>query len=419
MGPVPENLLESDRIEDVLEDSGPPAPVVVVQNRNRVLPWLLIVGAIAVLALGSALAYHRREVARLRLQAELARRDLQRAIEQAQAEENELRLAALPPPPVSEPTGVSPMPPAPVAAPTAEEPKATPPAAKPEAPSQVAAAHVRARVLTQLTGPPVPAPASDPLPPESSQPAGAKPAGAAAGEPTPVRSPFDEPDEADAPARAAARVDVAADPASVANAAPSKPDGRPPADPAPPPALPAEPPLPSRGETERQILAEAAEIQRDSDQKRDQQREELQALRDDERKQFLDELRMILSVYGRNAGPEIERLSNRSGRTQDPALLMRARIVISETRASQRAKVHRLRDLGVPESVILDYLANGLNKSLGARNGPRSRNEVWVRAGLLLLNYHEAEAPAARARVTTPTAGPGGRRAVGVNPGTR
>ena len=100
MGPEPENLLERDGIEDVLAEDGPPPPVVVVQYGNKLRPWLLTIGAIVVLAPGSAYAYHRREVARLRTQFQLADRDLHRAMERARIEENERRLKALPPAPL-------------------------------------------------------------------------------------------------------------------------------------------------------------------------------------------------------------------------------------------------------------------------------------------------------------------------------
>ncbi len=52
-----------------------------------------------------------------------------------------------------------------------------------------------------------------------------------------------------------------------------------------------------------------------------------------------------------------------------------------------RTKVRQLRELGVPEPVILDYLANNYNNDLRSRNGPRTRNDVWVKAALLLLAY--------------------------------
>ena len=84
-------------------------------------------------------------------------------------------------------------------------------------------------------------------------------------------------------------------------------------------APPAEPPLPSREETERQIRAEAAAIKQDNDQRLEQQQEDLHVLRDDERHQFLDELRMILKVHRpRRPGRRSSGSPNRTGRTERP-----------------------------------------------------------------------------------------------------
>ena len=450
MGPEPENLLERDRIEDVLAEDGPPPPVVVVQYGNKLRPWLLTIGAIVVLALGSAYAYHRREVARLRTQFQLADRDLHRAMEQARIEENERRLKALPPAPlvgpaemsailVSAGAGVSALPrasgPPPAAPPAsgdspAEEAKAPTPAAEVGRPGSGQPASLRPRVLTQLTGDLDPAgtPGPQPAVPNGTtkatgpagigQPDGSPPPTTAASDAA-APSPFDELDGVGGPDRALAPTDAAAAPASAAMVADSKPGAQTPDAMAPPDVRPAEPPLPSREETERQIRAEAAAIKQGNDQRLEQQQEDLHVLHDDERKQFTDELRMILKVQGPAAGPEIERLSNRAGRTEDPRLLMRARMVIGESRISQHAKVRKLREFGVPEAVILDYLCRTLDKNLGARNGPRTRNEVWTRAGKILLRYYDLDAhrpsdpPAVAGHPADPPAAPVGMPAAG------
>ena len=44
-----------------------------------------------------------------------------------------------------------------------------------------------------------------------------------------------------------------------------------------------------------------------------------------------------------------------------------------------------LRDLGVPEPGILDFLANDLHRYINSRNGPRDSNEVRVNAAKQLL----------------------------------
>ena len=124
----PESLLESDRLDEVLEGSGPPpgveipdgsappTPVVVVPYGNMARSWLPFVALIAALTLGGLLAASWRETRRLRVQALQARRALERAIEKARAVELELQwmaagrpaVAMTPPPPT--PTEVRPDP---------------------------------------------------------------------------------------------------------------------------------------------------------------------------------------------------------------------------------------------------------------------------------------------------------------------
>ena len=123
--------------------------------------------------------------------------------------------------------------------------------------------------------------------------------------------------------------------------------------------------MPSAEETERQIREEAAKKQREDDQRLAQQEDDLRALRDDDRRQFLDELRRILKASGKQAGAEIEELSVKAGRDNDPEKLMRAYRIIGMGRASERTKVRQLRAVGVSESIILDFLANGIDKNLG------------------------------------------------------
>ncbi len=388
MTPEPGNLLESDRIEDVLQDESaaqdetPAAPVMVVQAGSRARPWLLIGSTIAAVGLGSAYSYHRHEIERLNAEAEIARHDYLRAVEQARADENERQLKAAPPSaetpavsdspltPASPPIALAvstppPSPPTPHPTPAAPtptpEPKTAPkvaagPAA-PERPVEVVATVAEAAKLDSSDRPPAFAPFGDPIEGR-----------------TITRAPLDR----EAAPASASPLDIASEPAAASE---------------PAVAIPAAEPLPTAEETERRIRAEAAAIGHEKAQKVEQQREALMDLRDDERRQFVEELRTILREQGRQAGPEIERLSNRSGRSDDPRLKMRARVVIMETRASQHAKVRKLRELGVPESVILDYLANAMEHNLGGRRGPRSRNEIWVRAGEMLVRYHDMDEP--------------------------
>jgi hypothetical protein len=422
MSQEPENLLESDGLDAVLEMSGPPtelevpegsaptpaevpegsgplAPVVVVQYGNRSRSWLLFVALAAALTLGGLLAHNWREARRLRIQTIQAQRDYQRAMEKARADEAELKwmaaerasVAMSPTPPA--PTPVQPVP-APAATATATRESPGPPRAeKPQDPPPAPAAGrpestrpQPPKVLAKLPEKVEPTPSSKarsdvPVEPPSAPPRDTKtPIETAAILPD-SRDPFEDLEGVGDNRRAPTRSDVAAAPASATKS------GDPPVAAGAPAARPAEPPLPSREEIERQINEEATKMREEQDRREVQQQEDLKALSDEDRRQFLDELEMVLKAHGKRAGPEIEQLAQRAGRKEDPKLLARARWVITESRASQRIKVRQLRAIGVPETVILDYLANTLNRKLGARDGPRTRDEVWVQAAGLLLRY--------------------------------
>jgi hypothetical protein len=164
-------------------------------------------------------------------------------------------------------------------------------------------------------------------------------------------------------------------------------------------------PLPSKEETLRAIQEEAAKKQLEIDVEQSNRDAQVVALQDQERRKFLDELSEILRIHlhDKQAGPEIEKLYLRAGRTDDPVKLARAYRVLYSTQLTQRVKVQRLREIGLPETVILDYLANDLHRHrLGTRKGPRDRYDVWVQAAQLLLRYDQ---------VAPGQAGPGGASA--------
>jgi hypothetical protein len=83
------------------------------------------------------------------------------------------------------------------------------------------------------------------------------------------------------------------------------------------------------------------------------------------------------------------------GREYDPQKLVGAAQFLSSPKFDQRAKVQRLRELGLPETVVLDYLANIVDKQRGSRNGPRDRYHVWVRAAEWLMSIEPVEPPPA------------------------
>jgi hypothetical protein len=113
---------------------------------------------------------------------------------------------------------------------------------------------------------------------------------------------------------------------------------------------------------------------------------------------FRNELRQLIAQFGNDAGPEIDHLCDAYGRDMPPeARAAYHRALRSTPRLGQQGKVDLMRSAGLPEPVILDYLAHGLHMTLNTRGGPRDKDEVRVRAGKLLLQF-----PLATAKRTAP-----------------
>ena len=93
------------------------------------------------------------------------------------------------------------------------------------------------------------------------------------------------------------------------------------------------------------------------------------------------------------AGQEIDDLCDQYGRDYDPELRKRGDHLLDAIRGrmTREAKVKLLRDLGVPEPAILDFLANELHRTINTRNGPRDSNEVRVNAARQLLGIKLAK----------------------------
>ncbi len=311
-----ENLLEVDHLEEVLDEPGPPQPVVVVQYRSRAAAWLAIVSVVVAVALGSLLFYHFREVERLRVQAQEARLELRR-LTAMNPEENRAATPAVGPPAMAakDPHASDGAITQPVAVPVATAPSATTPApASPDAakPTEPAKADP-AMSLAQLPAKADPAPATKPVPaaptassPPAPAPAATPPASsiiAAQGCRLRLTVRGRSRGERKRPGRRSggAAVPGASRPQD-GDVSPAKPVG---------PVAAVEPPLPSKEETERQIREEAARKQAEADHRVAQQEEDLQTLRDDDRSRFREDLRMVLQEYGKQAGKEIEELSVR------------------------------------------------------------------------------------------------------------
>jgi hypothetical protein len=427
MSQEPSNLIESDHIEEVLDKAGPPPPVVVVEYRNRLMPWALVVAltGIVVGVLGMY-ARNRRDTERLsrqfletrddkeryRQQVLETRDDLEHLRERARAENSGPRPApadrpadeklAMAKSPTAAPAGERTVPAA-TAAGVSGRPQASdpPPSEKPQGPQPT---------VEKAPPSPTPDPAPKPVPvivkADPAQSASA-PATSSAAPPTPAPPPATTPRHRVVTLPGVPEASSPFDELAGAGGEAPKQEGL--------VALPAEPPLPSREETERQIRDEAARLQQQNNQRLTQQQEDLHTLQEEDRRQFREELRVTLQVHGPQAGPQIEELSLRAGRDENPVKLRLAHRVIGSGRQSQRMKVYQLRAIGVSESVILDYLANEFDKDRGGRNGPRSKEEVWIRAAQTLLRYEPlpprpADAPPAGGR---PAGGPAATRPTG------
>jgi hypothetical protein len=244
-------------------------------------------------------------------------------------------------------------------------------------------------------------------------------------EPARARSPFDlEPSEGLRP------LDSPADPRSEV---PPRPVDVAPAEKqfSPPPA-PAAGELEAAGEPPRRDDPEVTkdeilmDIQREADQK-NAHRQDLEDLKpraralviaeeiakvQSDRIAFRNELKLLMKSLGPNAGPEIDRLCEQYGRemlAEVRAAYFRA-LRIAPTRMKSHERVELLRTLGIPEPVILDYLCNGLHKTMNTRGGPRDENEVRVLGARALINLQvkaaAKPAPAAARPVAAVRPGP-------------
>ncbi|MHB1558016.1 MAG: hypothetical protein ACYC61_11175, partial [Isosphaeraceae bacterium] len=415
-----ERLLESDRLEEVLDEPAPPQPVVVVEYRHRKRPWIPVLVVALLAVLGSFYELHRREVERLRLRAMAAQDELRSLKEQSLA-------GKLGSPGTASPAGPSvATTPAPAAVASSGHSQADAnrgPSPAPISSSSLAPTSAGPDQSGPVTvGKSAIAPAADgPVarvePATGAEPAAAVGAIAASTVPDPPRRGIviepatSLPGPEDGAAVAAGSGNAAED-AGGDGAIAVADRGEVPAPTPAPAVLEARPgalddrPLPSREETEREIREEARRKQAESQDRATRQHEEVRDIRDEERQRFREELRLILEIQGNDAGQQIADLSDRSGRDDDPVLHAMALEVIGSRGTSQKFKVQRMRAIGVPEPVILDYLANTLNKNLGARNGPRSRDDVWVQAGRLLLRYDwkppDTPAPASKPAAAAP-----------------
>ncbi len=399
-----ENLLEHDRIEEVLEAADPPQPVVMIEYSHKGLTWYLLLALIAIVTIGGLWLYHKKQLEDVETQARYARRELDRLKAQSLNEPlpGELGLATrkTPTPPASPAQTDNSSP-----SQTASTPAVAP--TLPDLPPVVTTANVVSPKDRDLSQPAPNSQSAQTTPPQTALPAavaaltntlepsqssvGALIGGTPGIAPSPVAStqpPAEATPSASSSSPATVNDPIAA-PESVADAS------------GPAEAVPAVAPLPSKEETIRQIEEEAAQKATELQQQTVDQQVEIRRLRNEERVRFHEELRAALKEHGLRAGPAIDRLCDRFGYDTDIIRFGKAARVWAMTDKSLAYRVGRIRTLDLPETVILNFLSDDLHARLRTPGGPRDKNEVRVRAAKKLLTCDpQANDQAAAMRTT-------------------
>ena len=140
-------------------------------------------------------------------------------------------------------------------------------------------------------------------------------------------------------------------------------------------------------------MAEAAKREADLKARVEDRDLELLGQRIGEQLKFREELRGLLKAKGREAGVEISGLNKRYDFDVDPEKKEQAWAIWRHARLSTRDKLRKVRELGVPDTMILQFMCASLDETIGTRNGPRDRHEVWVRAAEQLLRYEPPRIP--------------------------
>jgi hypothetical protein len=392
--------LDTDHLEEVIE--APPAsqPVVVIQYRNRGVPWSRVVVLLAMVAFCSAGLYHRLSSRRRSYDPPPARTEGTVAPSPAPAKDASevvLALNSQPLSPAAAPALASPSPSTPAAPskPPTQGP-ATAPLPKPEKSAEAASPKVEAAKPDSTQ------PKTEPSQPkaEPSQPR-SQPAPESRSSAAPifvVRAPSQD------DANPFAELDIS-------RTSPGEPDPRPsspPQDATPDTQVADNRPAPTKDELLRDIKAEAAEKRQELNQIRnlkDRARDELAAQAqdqvEDERVTFRRELDEILHSKSRTAGQEINTLCDKYGRNYDPALKEKVSRAfrLTSNRMTTEGKMSLLRRYGVPEPGILDFLANEIAHGLlGSRNGPRTPDQVRVLAARRLIDTRLTKSPRGASR---------------------
>jgi hypothetical protein len=172
-------------------------------------------------------------------------------------------------------------------------------------------------------------------------------------------------------------------------------------------------PAATREQTIQEILAESAQkrleqanLKREVALSKAREAWELHRRAQAERLAFHEDLRRLLQGLGNRAGPEIKSLCDRYGRAMHSEVQKAMTVALNRLAASVKleVKLGLMRAYGAPEAMLLDSLANELDRTRNQRGGPRDHNEVRVRAALLLLKYPPPpEKPVATSRSSATT----------------
>jgi hypothetical protein len=407
--------LDSDRLEQLLEAPPPPQPVVVVEYRNRGVPIGIFFPLIVLVPLGALLVYHRTVIQRDRAEAAQTRQSLENLAAKA--------ATSLPPQPATanpapggtlflvesgnSPTSPASSPGLPTTTSSALDSfqgtgVATKAGAATEGglstanpPTQTGTARADISTATPTVGtvPPPSDPAADaqanrrptmrsilpnpfadgtkpPQPPAPGEGTASRPAETK--EPTSPVAGQSEPG-----ARPPAQVNSDNDPPQPANELANR-DQR----------LALQPPLPTKEESERQIREEAAKKQADRFAQVENRLASQHSHWLEEQIKFREELSEAIRSHGNQAGPEIDKLAKRYGTEVDDVKWRVAYRAWRFSRGlSQSAKVKYIRELELPEVVILDFISDDLHPQVKKRGGPKNESEVRARAAKQLLSY--------------------------------
>jgi hypothetical protein len=430
-------MLETDHLDELLEVTPPAQPVVVVQYRTRGVPSWVFVPLLILVPLGAIVVYHRMFVERYRVQAAQADSLLKREISNERARQPIVRND--PPPTTILPGSKADMsaadaepfesllnsPPATTVIGGSEPSKASVPATASAVPQAPAAG-----------APNQPAPTEHPATAEAVRPAALPEFPPTAPEkPTKftmrsvLANPFADGNDAPPPptpgegagsaltADNQVKVPAGQTQDLVNRPAQGKPGGQTsqmPTDKAPvggaqvamvsPVGAAPLQPLPTKEEADRQIREESARREAALLAQLEAKAADAQKLRIAEQLKFHQELGELIRTQGKKAGPDIEALSKRNGSESDPDKMLKANSIWRFGKGSQAVKVRKVRELEVPESVILGFLFDDIYRTAGGRNGPQNNGEVRVLAARQLLRAY----PFVEPRAARPMAGGAG-----------